>query len=183
MAARTAEARLVQVANPFLQRLVARLHETVHLCVLRGGEVLTLASESPAHTFRGLGWEGVTVPAPATSAGRVLISDWEPDVIESWFTSERLATAGSSLSSARDIVREVARIRRRGYATVDEEFEIGVVGCSAPVRDHHGRICAAINVAAPKGRLGTKLEAAGRTTAEVATQLSAVLADGPPGLA
>ncbi len=180
LAAQTAESRLVTVATPFLQHLVARVHETAHLCVLRGGEVLTLASESPSHAFRGLGWEGVTVPAPATSAGRVLISDWESDVVREWFTSERLASSGArttkGLRTLPDILKAVALIRLHGYAVVDEEFEIGVVGCSAPVRDHRGRICAALNLAAPKGRLGDKLHAAGRLTAQVATNLSAELA-------
>ncbi|GAA2266637.1 IclR family transcriptional regulator [Nonomuraea roseoviolacea subsp. roseoviolacea] len=180
LAARTGEARLVATAGPYLRRLVGQIHETAHLCVLRGGDVLTLLSESPAHAFRGVGWEGVSVAVPATSAGRVLISDWEPSVIRDWFPSERLATARAvRLADTDALLEEIGHIRARGYATVDEEFEVGVVGCSAPVRDFRGRIVAAINVAAPKGRLGDKLDAAGRLTAKVAAELTARLACPP----
>src|SRR5262245_49191904 len=52
LAARTGETRLASVSAPFLRRLVAQLHETVHLCVLRGNGVLTLVSESSPHAFR-----------------------------------------------------------------------------------------------------------------------------------
>src|SRR5690606_41040454 len=44
------------------------------------------------------------------------------------------------LPSLRD---EISRIRTHGYALLDEELELGVVGASAPVRDYTGRIIAA----------------------------------------
>jgi DNA-binding IclR family transcriptional regulator len=178
LAARTTETRLVAIGGPYLRRLVSQLHETAHLCALRGGDVLTLLSESPGHAFRGVGWEGVAVAVPFTSAGRVLVSEWEPEVIREWFTPERLSNGpASGLRTVDDLLDEITHIRERGYATVDEEFEVGVVGCSAPVRDFRGRIVAAINIAAPKGRLGDKLDAAGRITARVSRQLSAALSN------
>src|SRR5690606_4561642 len=72
LAARTFESTLARTSLPYLRRLVAALHETTHLCVLRGGSVLTLLSEVSDYNFRGLGWEGVSVPALHTSSGRVL---------------------------------------------------------------------------------------------------------------
>lgn len=180
-ASRTTEARLAHVAAPYLRRLVAGLNETTHLCVLRGSAVLTLLSVSPSHAFRGLGWEGVTVPVPMTSAGRVLISDWAPEALHSWAHAWLGDTAHATGDSERhvrtvgDLVREVAAIRLRGYAAVEEEFEEGVAGVSAPVRDFRGMIVAAINVSAPKGRLGPHLDEAGRHTLAVARELSAEL--------
>lgn len=177
LAARTADARLVQVASPFLGRLVGAIHETTHLCVLRGGRVLTLLSEAPRHAFRGLSWEGVSVPAPQTSAGRVLVSDMAADSLAEWFPADVLAAAPDrqNVRTIDDLAAEVSLIRRRGYAKVDEEFEEGLVGVSAPVRDFRGRIVAALNVSAPKGRLGHRLDAAGLLTARVAAELSVAL--------
>lgn len=177
LAAQTFEAHLAATATPFLRHLVARLGETVHLCVLRGDQVLTLESESPSHAFRGLGWAGMTVPAAATSAGRVLVAGWGPDVLRSWFTAERLA-AGTTRSLPA-LVAELGLISTRGYALVEEEFEVGVVGASAPVRDLQGRTIAALNVVGPAGRLGARLDAAGRAAADVAAELSAALVEPP----
>lgn len=179
LAAQTAEARLAHVAAPHLRRLVGMLNETTHLCVLRGSAVLTLLSVSPSHAFRGLGWEGVTVPVPMTSAGRVLVSDWAPEAlrawVDTWFTEAGAGEPARRVRTIDDLLREVAVIRRRGFAAVDEEFEAGLVGVSAPVRDFRGMIVAAINVSAPKGRLGTHLDEAGRRTLTVARELSAEL--------
>lgn len=198
LAARTLESRLVREATPYLRRVVTALHETTHLCVLRGGSVLTLASETSEYAFRGLGWEGVSVAAWQTSSGRVLISDWDDADLRRWYDAHgkdepvtgpvapALVQTGSlpvvSGAGLRRVVTdfdtflvEIHRIRAHGFATVDEEFERGVVGVSAPVYDFRRSIVAAINVSAPKTRLGGHLEQAGRVAARVAAELSAQL--------
>ena len=59
-----------------------------------------------------------------------------------------------------------------GYAKVDEEFEPELVGAAAPVRDFRNRVVAALNISAPKFRLGQRLDEAGAVAAAVAEQLS-----------
>lgn len=195
LAARTAEARMVSASTPFLKRVSAATHETTHLCVLRGGTVLTLKSEMSNHTYRALGWEGVSVDAWGTSSGRVLVSDWDAIALRDWYDTN--ATKASELhdlpplaleagqgqpghrpnkiQTFEDLCAEISLIRRRGYAVVDEEFELGVVGVSAPVYDFKKRIVAAFNVSAPKQRFGRHLEQAGALAAKVAMEFSASL--------
>lgn len=201
LAARTAEARMVTAAAPFLKRVSAATHETTHLCVLRGGTVLTLKSEMSNHTYRALGWEGVSVDAWGTSAGRVLVSDWDQTALRDWYDNHATHTAEtqrpgrqelsplalesgqtpptgqipSKIKTFADLCEEIALIRRRGYAVVDEEFELGVVGVSAPVYDFKQRIVAAFNVSAPKQRFGRHLEQAGTLAAKVASEFSVAL--------
>ncbi len=199
LAARTLESQLVRQSVPYLRRVVAMTHETTHLCVLRGGSVLTLASELSEYAFRGLGWQGVSVAAWTTSSGRVLLSDWSDDDLRRWYDLHGRDDAVTGPMSSSDIPKphaapgaklvtdfeslrgEVARIRKRGYATVDEEFEEGVVGVSAPVYDFRRTIVAAINVSAPKSRLGGHLDTAGALAARVAAELSAELGAGRRG--
>ena len=202
LAARTLESRLVRASAPYLRRVVTATRETTHLCVLRGGNVLTLSSAVSDYAFRGLGWEGVSTAAWRTSSGRVLVSGWPDDDLRRWYEAhghddsvtsdvtpilqdEGVAsvslTAGIPLvTDFESLKREIDRIRLRGYATVDEEFERGVVGVSAPVFDFRGQIVAAINVSAPKSRLGAHLDEVGLLAARVATELSAELGSPRP---
>jgi DNA-binding IclR family transcriptional regulator len=197
LAARTSEARMVRLSAPFLRRLVAATHETTHLCVLRGGNVLTLSSELSEHSFRGLGWQGVSTAAWRTSSGRVLVSGWSERELAEWYDlhgrdepvirpapdlarddalPQPVAPPGKlRVTDFPSLMAEIELIRQRGYAMVDEEFEADVVGVSAPIFDFSGAIVAAINIAAPKARLGPHLEEAGKLTARVAAELSAVL--------
>jgi DNA-binding IclR family transcriptional regulator len=56
-----------------------------------------------------------------------------------------------------------------------EEFEFGLVGAAAPVRDFKGQLVAALNVSAPKFRLGERLEDAGGEVKKAADELSMLL--------
>ncbi len=174
LVARTVEDRLARAAEPVLRELSAELEETSHLCVLRDREVLTLLSVS-GHSFRVPGWEGRGVPAHCTSAGRVLLLDATPDELYVRFPALADDRPRSEVRSLPELWAKIQQARRDGYARVREEFEPGLAGVSAPIRDFRGRVVAAVNVSAPAARLGERLDAAGRVTAEAAAKVSAHL--------
>lgn len=173
LAARSSESRLLQVAPPLIRSLVEELDETVHLCVLQGSEVLTLASFSPLRVSR-TGWEGRCVPATCTSAGRVLLADVPREELMAHFGSEHFIRVGphQRVHDASQLYDEVVASNERGYSLVDEEFEADLVGASAPVRDFRGRVVAAINVSGSKATLGSRLDDAGHRVAECAMEIT-----------
>ncbi|MFG1645579.1 IclR family transcriptional regulator [Amycolatopsis sp. NPDC049252] len=171
LVARTTDDRLVRAAEPVMHALSADLEETSHLCVLREQEVLTLLSVS-GHSFRAHDWEGRGVPAYCTSAGRVLLLDASPDELYVRFPDFDAGDPRSEVRTLPQLWAKIQECRRDGFAGVHEEFEEGLAGVSAPVRDFRGRVVAALNVSAPAARLADRLEAAGRSTAEAAAQVS-----------
>jgi DNA-binding IclR family transcriptional regulator len=60
------------------------------------------------------------------------------------------------LTTVDELRGDIERARRRGYAVDDEEFEVGLRGIAAPIRDHSGEVTAAISVAAPVQRMSKK---------------------------
>ncbi|WP_435260550.1 IclR family transcriptional regulator [Streptomyces sp. 1222.5] len=167
LVARTSENRLVRTAEPVMRALSADLEETSHLCVLREREVLTILSVS-GHSFRVHDWEGRGASASRTSAGRVLLADATPDELY-----VRFGTAGEMPVPELWALIQVAK--QEGFARVNEEFERGLVGVSAPIRDFRGRVAAAINISAPKYRLGDRLDEAGCAAAAAAARVAALL--------
>ena len=207
LAARTAEAALVQQARPLLRQVAASVRETAHLCVLRGGQVLTLVSEASPREVGTLAWAGHVSPAARTPSGRVLLSDWPPSAVRAWWAEHGSRTqAGTSAGAVRPatapgadprfpvlaepppdavehdldlLLDALVAIRGRGWATSVEELESGVVAASAPVRDAGGTVVAALNVSAPAARLGTRVEELGEHVARCARALSADLGHAP----
>jgi hypothetical protein len=51
------------------------------------------------------------------------------------------------------LLEELARIRRRGYATALGEYEIGLNAVAAPVHDARGAVIAAVDIWGPAFRL------------------------------
>jgi DNA-binding IclR family transcriptional regulator len=201
LAGRTAQATLAARARTSLRQIAQSTRETTHLCVLRGGNVLTLISELSSHEFRTTGWEGITTAAWRTPSGRVLISDWDEASIENWYNEHgrdsallgpldpALASVGFAVLESpphdkavvtdfASLMKEIGRIRQRGYALLDEELEIGVVGASAPIFDFTGRIIAAVNVSGPKSRIGHQLDALGEYVARAAGAFSESIGGG-----
>lgn len=196
MAARTMESRMVTQCLPFLREIVSLTHETAHLCVLRGGNVLTLKSELSPSSFRGIGWEGISVAAAQTSSGRTLLSDWSEQEVRSWYqehagdqlvsqpevvfppgiSSLDMETVRPKLKTKvrnlEDLLRELKLVKSQGYGLVDEEFELGLVGASAPIKDGSGKVVAVINVSAPKTRIGPHLHQVGELVKKVADAAS-----------
>lgn len=194
LAAHTATATLVHASRDILRRLVRSTRETSHLCVLRGGNVLTLLSELSPHDVRTTGWAGTTTAAWRTPSGRALLSDWDEESLAQWYDDHGqdrplVGTFDQSDSSVfpvldapppgnapvtdlQTLLIELARIREQGYALSDEELEFGVVAASAPITDFTGRVVAAVNVSAPKARIGNRLEALGAFVSRAARELS-----------
>jgi len=174
LAARAGDQHLLAAGAPILRRLVEKdLGERIHLSVLRGTEVLTLLTESPPRAVQTIAWAGRLVPAYNTSSGRSLLIDLDRVELERRFGGVPFVAMGPN--APRDVGELHERIvdaRRRGYALVDEEFEPGLVAASAPVRDFRGDVIAALNVSAPKYRLGPRLALAGEVVRAAADELS-----------
>ena len=175
LASKAGDQRLLRMARPLLTQLSKELAERVNLSVLRDTEVLTVFSAPSPRAVQTTGWVGRTVPAYCTSSGRVLLLDHSKEDLVDLFSDVEFQRLGPR--SPRDVdalYRRVVAARVRGYAVVDEEFEPGLVAAAAPVRDVDGRICGAVNVSAPKFRLGgsRRLAVLGRTVKDTADELS-----------
>ncbi len=176
LAARAGEQRLLNVAPALLERLVKNLGETAHLSVLQGTEVLTVLSKSPPHAVKADGWAGRTVPIYCTSSGRVLLFDHDNEALSGLLSGVEIRELRpGAVRNVEELRESLVAARAQGYALVDEEFEFGLVGAAAPVRDFKGQLVAALNVSAPKFRLGGRLKSAGQEVKRAADELSALL--------
>ena len=176
LAGRAGDQQLLEQARPFLRSTVAELGERAHLSVLQGRDVLTLLSESPPHAVQTAGWVGRSVPAHCTASGRALLFDHDRFSLEVLLAGVDLGSGGPNAPrDVAELARRIARARARGYASVSDELEAGLVAVAAPVRDFRGAIVAALNVSAPKFRFARRLGAAGALVAEAAGELSSRL--------
>lgn len=186
LAARSGDQRLLSAAGPVLVRLVRDIGESSHLSVLRGNAVLTVLTESPARAVQAVSWVGRLAPATSTSSGRALLLDHGRDQLAAMFGPEDWQSATAATAKApRDVDELVARIavaRVAGYAQVEEESELGLVAVAAPVRDAGGRIVAAVNISAPRFRLGRRLASAGKAVAGAAAELTSAIGRPAPAM-
>jgi IclR family transcriptional regulator, KDG regulon repressor len=180
LAAGAADQHLRMLAPHVLRRLVARVREAAHLSVLEGNDVLTLMSERPTWAIQAAPWVGRLAPLYCTSAGRALLFDHTDDEVRALLDGVEISAAGPNAPrDVEDSLRRLHQARKVGYVVVEEEFEPGHVAVAAPVRDFRGHVTAALNISAPKFRLGLSLPAAGREIKAAADSLSHALTSAP----
>ncbi len=182
LAARAGEPRLIEEAETALAQLVDDVDESAHLSTLRGAMVLTVLTQPSLHAIAASGWVGRRIPAHCTASGRALLFDHDQRALLQRFGPEPFSPQGPNApADLGDLERRIHRAREVGYAVADEESERGLVAVAAPIRDFTGGVVAAINISAPKFRLGRRLHPAGELVRAAARQLSETL--GAPGIA
>jgi IclR family transcriptional regulator, acetate operon repressor len=167
-----ADASLVAVAQPFLNRLGKATGETINLGVASGDSVEQIAQVDCAYLIGGTNWVGLSVPLHASALGKVLLAygaaQPPPGKLEK--RTEKTITSGAALRT------ELAAIRARGYAVTDEELEPGLIALAAPVFRYDGTVVAAMSVSAPTSRMTREaVTNAARTCVEEAAGLSSAL--------
>lgn len=117
-------------ANPLLQRLVERFHETAHFAVLDGVDVVYRAKvDPPSGAVRLSSTVGGRNPAHSTGVGMLLLSYELHDRhdVDEWLGGRTLERrTPNTITTAVELADRLARIRESGYALDDQENEAGV---------------------------------------------------------
>ena len=167
-----AEAGLIPVAQPFLDRLGEATGETINLGVASRGLVEQIAQVDSTYMIGGTNWVGLSVPLHCSALGKVLLAHGAAAL-----PPGRLARrTGHTITGREALAADLAEVRRRGYAVTNEELEPGLVAVAAPVYRDGATVVAALSVSGPATRL-TKAripQIAARCMTE-ANALSAVL--------
>lgn len=137
---------LREAAAPFLADLFEATHETVHLAILDGTEVVYLqkldAKAGPAVPSR----IGGRMPAHCTGVGKAMLAFSPRERLE------HVLAAGLTRRTPRTVIapglleRELKTICQRGVAEEHEESGAGIACIAAPVLDASGVAVAAISI-------------------------------------
>ena len=121
------------------------------MSVLHGGRavyLLAVQADGPVAIKVAPGSE---MPLHSTSAGKVLLASVSDAEARKLLGHGRLpAITPHTVTDPAALVASLSRVRRQGYATVNEENIRGVLSVAAPIRDSTGRVIAALSVAFPK---------------------------------
>jgi DNA-binding IclR family transcriptional regulator len=143
---------LRRAAQSWMEWLLERTRETVHLSVLDSDEVVyvhKLDSPEPVRAYSQIGGRS---PACCVATGKAMVAWLPPAQIE--VLSRRLqAWSPRTLTNPLEFMREMERIRTQGFAVNRGEWRESVGGVAAAVRDPSGAVCAAVGVSGPIERI------------------------------
>jgi IclR family transcriptional regulator, acetate operon repressor len=144
---------LREAALPFMEDLFEAAHETVHLAVLEGTEVLYIDKISGHRRVAAGSRVGGRLPAHCTAVGKAILAVSPPDVLEAVLSAGLVPRTTFSITAAKVLRRQLARTARTGVAFEREESDPGVTCVASPVRGFGHRVVAAVSVTGPVSRL------------------------------
>lgn len=145
---------IVEISTQFLTKLRDLTGESAYFTVLRGSKVVYLNIVETNKSVRVLPRIGNVGPAYATATGKAQIAFMDKKEFEKHFSQEKLVkVTENTISDFNLLQKELEKIREQGFATDDEEYEIGVRCVGAPVFNFMGNVIAGISISAPKERL------------------------------
>jgi IclR family acetate operon transcriptional repressor len=143
------------VARPFMEELVTEIQETVALMGRRTDtELLCLDSVESPRALRVSGRTGLVVRAHASASGRALLSTLTDEAVARIYPRAELRKhQAAGISTRRDLLDELHRIREIGYATQRDETEPGVSAIAAVVPAKDAMPNLVLTVMVPTSRL------------------------------
>lgn len=138
-------------AQPYLVQLAASTGESANLAVLEDDHVVYVAQAPGRHRMRMFTEVGRRVLPHSTAVGKVLLAAREEaDVRRAVKRLGLPPRTVHTLTGVPELLAELERVRRRGWAVDDEEEELGVRCLAVPVGDPP---VAAVSISAPASRL------------------------------
>jgi DNA-binding IclR family transcriptional regulator len=150
----TYQSTICKVSRSILETLLQESGETVNLGVLDGREILYVDVLESPHTFRLVSRVGMRRPLHCTGLGKAVLA-WQPAAFldELFAVTKFEKLTKHTITRPSELMTELGRIQRRGYALDDEEVELGARCVAAPVLDSSGYVAAGISVSGPVTRM------------------------------
>lgn len=140
-------------AQPFLEELLSKTHETVNLAIRDEKYILYIDKiESPATIKVDLSI-GKKLPIYCTGLGKAMLAFMEESEVRELLKDEVFHPyTEKTVKNFPQLLEQLSEIRSQGYSIDDEEYVAGLKCIAAPIKNYQQEVVAAISIAVPKYR-------------------------------
>lgn len=140
---------IAERVNPQLRELQRATGWTVHLALLSGDEAVYVAKVEGSKPYHLASRVGMSLHLHCTSIGKAILAAMPDDEVATLLGRTGMpARTERTLTDAAILLKELADVRRNGYAEDHEENEAGVRAVGAAVFDHTGEVAGGMSAAA-----------------------------------
>jgi len=145
---------LQKKAHPYLEELCEKSKETVHLAVLKEGNIFYIDKIIGAHRMTIVTSVGMRLPSHIGGLGKSLIAFFPEEELDKIFKGKALIRfTRNTITDLDKLKLALKKVRETGFAVDNEEFEIGLTCVGVPIKDLTGKVVAAISISGPALRM------------------------------
>jgi DNA-binding IclR family transcriptional regulator len=143
--------------RPYLEELMEKTKETVHLGILDDGEIIYLDKVESTATIRMYSQVGKRAPVHSTSLGKTILAQLsEPEVRKILEEKGMVAKTKNTITDIDKFLEHLKEVKKQGYAVDDEEQEKDIRCIAGPIFNHRGEVVASFSISAPISRMDKK---------------------------
>ncbi|ASP83134.1 IclR family transcriptional regulator domain-containing protein [Sinorhizobium meliloti] len=136
-----------RIVQPYLDALSEKIGQSSSVSILDETEIVYIARAAQRRVMSISLMPGSRLPAYCTSMGRVLLAVLSEDEARSILEKSALVTRTEHTETDIDrLLADIKETRVRGYASIDQEVELGLVSVAVPLKTAGGRVVAAANI-------------------------------------
>mgnify|MGYP006291935111 FL=1 len=143
------DAALISRMRPVLESLADKTSESINLAIPGNGELQLIDQVDGRYLLGATNWVGRSVPYHASALGKVLLAFGAAAIPSGNLQSKTVKT----ITTRASLNNELDKVRKAGYAIIDNELEPGLVAVAAPVYGFDGNVVAAISISGPDARI------------------------------
>ncbi len=145
---------LAECSLDAMRQVLAATGETTQLCCLAEDSCVIIEQLASNHPFKYIVDLGSRAPIHCAAPGKAMLAFLPEAEVATVLPKLKLEKhTEHSITTRKDMIAELEKIRRQGYAVdFGEHFE-GIHCVAAPMLDRHGHAIAAITIAGPKERI------------------------------
>lgn len=145
-----------RIAKPYMRDLAAEFDETVNLGLLDQGLVIYLDKVESRELLRMDSGIGTSCPAYATAMGKAMLAFLPEEDRAAYMEKTRFTPiTPHTVAGPIELSKDIAKIRKKGYAVDEEELALDLYCIGAPIFDFHAYPAFALSVSGPVRRLKT----------------------------
>ena len=139
---------LREAAKPFLRQMMEKSGECAHLAIASQGKALYIDQVESPVTLRVNAQVGTMNPLHCTALGKILLAFGNLEI-----PNDLPAFTSKTITDPLALKEHLNKVHDQGFATDDEEFDIGVRCIAVPVFDFSGKAVGAIGISGPSARM------------------------------
>lgn len=168
------------VGQKCLDELAARLDETCYLTKLIGGRVISVAWATTSDGLKAYVVPGLSQPLHAAASAKAILAFQSSSFVRNLLVEPLPKLCTDTKISIEDVLDEMAKVRRRGFATCVNENKSGIAAIACPIHLAGGEVIHSIGVTGVAERFPrARIEELAKDLKETATVLSCTLRENP----
>lgn len=143
---------IIEIAKPLMVELSKNVHESCSIGQIEHKDIVYIVQEQVSRVMTVSLKVGSRLPAHLTSMGRVILAINEPlqNQLLDQFDYQQLTE--NTITNKEELKQELIKIKKQGFALVDQELELGLRAISTPIFSKNGIVEYALTILSPTNR-------------------------------